>query len=113
MEIVKKAIISVNGRSEEVEVVIDTGADQTMINEEVLLEIGAPHMANRQVQSMGEFKDVKAEYAAAVEIDGYGFSLFVLGGKKNIIGHDFLQKTKAFIDEEKGTVQFKKNYIEM
>ncbi len=113
MEIVKKAKISVNGKSEEVEAVIDSGADRTMLDEELLLRIGAPHMGNRGVQSMGEFKDVKPQYAADVEIDGCGFGLVILGGKKNLIGHDFLQLAKAVINEERGEVKFTKNWIEM
>lgn len=113
MEIVRKAKISVNDKSEEVEAVIDSGADRTMIDEEVLLRIGAPHLGNRAVQSMGEFKDVKPQYAADVEIDGCGFGLVVLGGRKNIIGHDFLQLAKAIIDEETGEIKLTKNWIEM
>lgn len=113
MEVTKKAKISVNGKSEEVEAVIDTGADRTMLDEEVLLRIGAPHMGNRAVQSTGEFKDVKPVYAADVEIEGYGFPLTVIGGKKNLIGHDFLQLAKAVINEETGEVKFTKNWIEM
>ena len=113
MEIIKKAVIAFNGRSEEVEAIIDTGAEQTMIDEEVLLRIGAPHMYNRRVESMGEFKDLKPVYPADIEIDGYGFPLVVLGGKKNLIGHDFLQKAKAVINEATGEVKFTKNYIEM
>ena len=113
MEIVKKAIISVNGKAEEVEAIIDSGADRTMINEEVLLRIGAPHLGNRGVQSMGEFKHIKPQYAADVEIDGCGFGLVVFGGKKNIIGHDFLQLAKAVLNEETGDVKFTKNWIEM
>lgn len=111
MEIVKKAKISVNGKSEEVEAIIDTGAERTMIDEEVLLKIGAPHMGNRTVESMGEFTDVKPIYAADIEIEGYGFALIVTGGKKNLIGHDFLQLAKAMINETTGEVKFTKNYI--
>ncbi len=111
MEIIKKAKVSVNGKSEEVEAIIDTGAERTMIDEEVLLKIGAPHMGNRAVESMGEFTDVKPIYAADIEIEGYGFALVVTGGKKNLIGHDFLQLSKAVIDEETGEVKFTKNYI--
>lgn len=113
MEIVKKAKISVNGKSEEVEAIIDTGAAKTMIDEEVLLKIGAPHMGNRAVQSMGEFKDVKPQYATNVEIDNCEFGLVVTGDKKNLIGHDFLQLAKAIINEEIGEVKLTKNYIEM
>ncbi len=113
MELVRKAIISVNEKSAEVEAVIDTGAQTTMIDEEILLKIGAPHMGNRRVNSIGEFKDVKSLYGAVVEVDGCGFGLVVLGGKKNIIGHDFLQMAKAVINEETGDVKMTKNYIEM
>ncbi len=113
MEIISKVKVSVNGKLEEVEAVIDTGAAKTMIDEEVLLRIGAPHMGNRAVQSMGEFKDVKPQYAANVKIDDCEFGLVVTGGKKNLIGHDFLQLGKAVINEETGEVKLTKNYIEM
>ncbi len=111
MEIIKKVKVSVNGSSEEVEAVIDTGAEHTMMDEEILLRIGAIHIKNISVQSMGEFKDVKPVYGAVVDIDGYSFPLWITGGKKNLIGHDFLQLSKAVIDEENGTVTFKKNWI--
>lgn len=52
MEIIKKTIISVNTKSEEVKAVIDTGAEKTMINEEVLLRLGAPHITNIPVQTI-------------------------------------------------------------
>lgn len=113
MEIKKRAIISVNGKSEEVEAVVDTGAEKTMINEEVLLRIGAIHIKNILVESMGEFKDTKPLYGAVVEVDGCAFPLWVTGGKKNLIGHDFLQLGKAVINEEAGEVKFTKNWIEM
>jgi len=41
MEIVKEVLVSVNGKSEEIDAVIDTGAERTMIDEEILLRIGA------------------------------------------------------------------------
>jgi len=113
MEIVKKVKVSINGKSEEVEAVIDTGADRSMIDEEVLLRIGAIHMGNWGVQSMGEFKHAKPVYGVSVEVDSVGFPLTVFGGKKNIIGHDFLQLSKAVINEETGEVKFTKDYIEM
>ncbi len=113
MEIVKKALISVSEKSEEVEAVIDTGAERTMLDEEILLKLGAPHVTNIAVQSMGEFNDVKPLYGAAVEIEGVKFGLLVTGGKKNLIGHDFLQLAKAVIDEENGTVKLTKSFIEM
>jgi len=112
MEIVKKAIISVNGRSEEIDAVIDTGAEKTMINEEVLLKIGAIHIKNMLVESMGEYKNIKPVYGAVVEIDGCAFPIWITGGKKNLIGHDFLQLAKAVINEETGEVKLTKNYIE-
>ncbi|MBI2543279.1 MAG: retroviral-like aspartic protease family protein [Candidatus Aenigmarchaeota archaeon] len=111
MEIVKKAKISVNGKYEEVEAVIDTGAERTMINEEVLLRIGAPHLDNLLIEAAGEYADTKPVYGASVEIDGYKFTLLITGGKKNLIGHDFLQLAKAVIDENTGIVKFTKNYI--
>lgn len=113
MEIVKKALISVGDKSVEVEAVIDTGAEKTMIDEEVLLSIGAIHIKNISVQAMGEYKNIKPVYGAVVEIDGVGFPLWLTGGKKNLIGHDFLQLAKAVIDETTGEVKLTKSFIEM
>ncbi|MBI2543353.1 MAG: retroviral-like aspartic protease family protein [Candidatus Aenigmarchaeota archaeon] len=113
MEIIKKAKISVNGKSEEVEAFIDTGADRTMIDEEVLLRLGAPNFGRTVLVTVGELKEKKLMYAAMVEIDGVDFGLTVIGGKKNLIGHDFLQLGKAIINEETGEVKFMKNWIEM
>lgn len=113
MEIVKKALISVRNKFVEVEAVIDTGAERTMIEEELLLKLGAPHITNVVVQSMGEFKGTKPLYGAAVEIDGCKFGLWVTGGKKNLIGHDFLQLAKAVINETTGEVNLTKSFIEM
>jgi predicted aspartyl protease len=113
MEIIKKAVISVGEKSEEVEAIIDTGAEKTMIDEETLLKIGAIHVKNIQVKSMGEFKDIKTVYGANVEIDGCEFPIWITGGKKNLIGHDFLQLAKAVIDEENGTVKLTKSFINM
>jgi len=113
MEIVKKAKISVNGKSEEVEVTIDTGADRTMIDEEVLLRLRAPSFGRAVLVTVGELKEKKLLYAAVVGIDGVEFGLTVIGGKKNLIGHDFLQMGKAVINEETGEVKLTKSYIEM
>ncbi len=112
MEIVKKTIISVNGKSEEVEAVVDTDAERTMINEEVLLRVGAYHSSNLSIKAAGEYKATKPVYVADVEIDGCRFPLLITGGKKNLIGHDFLQLAKAVINEETGEVKLTKNYIE-
>ncbi len=113
MEIVKKARISANGKSEEVEAVIDTGAERTMIDEEVLLKIGAPHLDNLPIEAAGQFKEVKPVYGASVEIDSVRFGVLITGGKKNLIGHDFLQLAKAIINEETGEVKLTKSWIEM
>ncbi len=113
MEIIKRAVISVNDKSEEVEGVIDTGAERTMIDEEVLLKIGALQVGKEILVTAAEYKDTKPVYGAMVEIDDCKFALWVTGGKKNLIGHDFLQLAKAVIDEENGTVKLTKNYIEM
>ena len=113
MEILKKARISINGRSEEVEAVIDTGANRTMLDEEVLLKLGAPHLSRETIVTAGEYKDKKLLYGAMVEIDGCDFGLVVTGGKKNLIGHDFLQLAKAVINEETGEVRLTRDYIEM
>lgn len=113
MEIVKKAIISVNGKSEEVEAVIDTGAERTMIDEEILLKLGAPHLDNLPIEAAGQFKEIKPVYGASVEIDGVRHAILITGGRKNLIGHDFLQLAKAVIDETTGEVKLTKSWIEM
>ena len=113
MEIVKKVKVSVNGKSEDVEAVIDTGATRTMIDEEVLLRIGAPNFGRAVLVTVGELKEEKPLYAAVVGMDGVDFGLAVLGGRKNLIGHDFLQLAKAVINEETGEVKLTKSWIEM
>jgi predicted aspartyl protease len=113
MEITRKARISVNGSSEEVDAIIDTGADRTMIDEEVLLRIGAPQWGATALVTVGEFKEKKPLYGAMVEIDGVEHGLTVIGGRKNLIGHDFLQLAKAIINEETGEVKLTKSWIEM
>ena len=113
MEIVKKAVVSFNGKSEEVDAAVDTGAEQTMIDDEVLLKIGAVRAGDVGVISAGEYREKKPVYGAMVEIDGYRFPLWVTGGRKNLIGHDFLQKAKAVIDESTGDVRLTKNFVEM
>ncbi len=113
MEIVKKARISINGKSEEVEAVIDTGAERTMINEETLLKVGAPKFGDTFMVSGGEYRDKKPLYGVMVEVDGCKFPVWVIGGRKNLIGHDFLQQAKAVIDEGSGSVKLTKDYIEM
>lgn len=113
MEITRKARISVNGSSEEVEAIIDTGAERTMIDEEILLKLGAPQLGKEMIVTADEHKDRKLLYGAMVEIDGCNFGLLVTGGKKNLIGHDFLQLAKAFINEETGEVKLTKSWIEM
>ncbi len=113
MEIVKKARISVNGSSEEVEAVVNTGAERTMIDEEVLLKLGAPQLGKEVILTADEYKASKPIYGAMVDIDGCNFALWVTGGKKNLIGHDFLQLAKAVIDESNGTVKLTKSWINM
>jgi len=113
MEIVKKAKISVDGKSEEVEAIIDTGAARSMIDEEILLKLGAPHLGRETIVTAGEYKDKKLLYGTVIEVDGCNFGLVVTGGKKNLIGHDFLQLAKAVINEETGEAKLTKDYIEM
>ena len=113
MEIKKRAMISVNGKSEEVDAIIDTGAERTMLDEEVLLRIGAPQLGKETIVTAGEYKDKKLLYGAMLEIDGCNFGLWVTGGRKNLIGHDFLQLAKAIKNEETGEVKFTKNWIDM
>ncbi len=113
MEIVKKERVSINGASEEVEAVIDTGAERTMIQEETLLRIGAPKFGDIFMQTAEEFQDKKSMYGVMVEIDGCTFPVWVIGGRKNLIGHDYLQQAKAVIDEGNGAVKLTKHWVDM
>ena len=108
MEIVEKIKIGIRDKIEELDAVIDTGAEITMINEEVLLKLGAPHFGNRNIYFGGEFKGTKSLYPLLfLKIKDCEISaVTVVGGNKNLIGHDILQRAKAVIDEGKGTIEF-------
>lgn len=108
MEIKEKIKIGIRDNVEEFDAVIDTGAEITMIKEEILLKLGAPHFGNRKVYFGGEFEGTKPLYPLLfLKIKDCEISaVTVVGGNKNLIGHDLLQRAKAIIDEGKGTIEF-------
>ena len=108
MEIKEKVKIGFRDSVEELDAVIDTGADITMINEEVLLKLGVPQIGNWSVHFGGEFEGTKPVYPLLfLQIKDCVISVLnVIGGNKNLIGHDILQRAKAVIDEGKGTIEF-------
>ena len=113
MEIVKRVVVSVNNKSEETNAIIDTGAERTMISEDILLKIGAPQWGSSVLVTVGELKEKKTLYGVMVKMDDCEFGLTVIGGKKTLIGHDFLQLARAIINEVDGTVKLTKNWIDM
>ena len=108
MEIVEKVKLEFREREVEIEAKIDTGADKTMFDEETLIKLGSPHMMNVAIDFGGEKKEVKPIYFLEfLKIQNHKIpAINVIGGKKNLIGHDILQRTKAVIDEGDGTVKF-------
>ena len=107
MEIVEKVKLKSIGK-EEIEARIDTGAEVTMFDEEILLKLGAPHVENKLVDFGGQKKELMPVYRLIdLQIQNCVINFpEVLGGKKNLIGHDILQKAKAVIDEGKGIIEF-------
>ena len=108
MEIVEKVKIGFLDKEEEIEARIDTGAEVTMFDEEVLLKLGVTHAGNRLVDFGGQKKENMPVYHPLyMRIRDCVINFpEVIGGKKNLIGHDILQKAKAVIDEGKGIVEF-------
>lgn len=111
MEIVEKVKIRFAFKEEEVEARIDTGAEMSMFDKETLLKLGATHVDNRFVDFGGQKKDFMPVFRPAnLQIRNCVInSPDVIGGKKNLIGHDILQKAKAVIDEGNGTITFPEN----
>ncbi len=108
MEIVEKVKLRIRDEEEEVEARIDTGAEVTMIDEKVLQKIGAFRAGNKLVDFGGEKRvPMPAYHLLDMQIRNCVINFpEVIGGKKNLIGHDILQKAKAVVDEGKGTVEF-------
>ena len=108
MEIVEKVKLRFKFQESEVEARIDTGAEISMIDEEVLLKLGVTHVKNTAVDFGGVSKVLMPVYRPAdIQIQKCVINFpDIIGGKKNLIGHDILQKVKAVIDEGKGTIEF-------
>ena len=108
MEIVEKVKLRIRENEEEVEARIDTGAEITMFDEKVLLKIGAFRAGNKLVDFGGEKKkSMPAYHLLDMQIRDCVINFpEVIGGNKNLVGHDILQKVKAVIDEGKGTIEF-------
>ena len=117
MEIKEKVEIEAENKTL-VDAVIDTGADISVFNEETLLAIGAKHTFNTEMLTVGETLGTKPVYGIkSMKIRNCKVPIFfVIGGRKNLIGHDVLQKMKARIDEGTGTIEFpesNRNYVEV
>lgn len=108
MEIVEKVKLRFRDNEEEVEARIDTGAEITMFDEEILLKLGAFQVGNRAIDFGGVKKELVSVYRLLdMQIRNCVINFpDVIGGRKNLIGHDILQKSKAIIDEGKGTIEF-------
>ncbi len=108
MEIVQKVKLRFRNKEEEVEARIDTGAEITMFDKEVLVKLGAIHILNRAIDFGGQKRElIPAFQLGDLQIRNCIINFpVVLGGRKNLIGHDILQKAKAVIDEGKGTIEF-------
>ena len=91
-----------------VEARIDTGAEITMFDTEILLKLGAFHEGNKLVDFGGQKRELMPTFSLLdMQIRNCVINFpKVLGGNKNLIGHDILQKAKAIIDEGKGTIEF-------
>ncbi len=118
MEIKERIEIENKNRKLEVEAIIDTGAEVSVIDEEILLKLGAKHLGNLEMITAGEPVGLKSFYFLPfMKIRKCRVPIFVvIGGKKNLIGHDILQRMNAKIDEGAGTVEFPecdKNYVEV
>lgn len=108
MEIVEKVKINIQDKEEEIEARIDTGAEISMFNKEILLKIGAFHLTNQLIDFGGQKKELIPVFQLGhLKIRNCVINFpKVLGGNKNLIGHDILQKAKAVIDEGEGTIEF-------
>lgn len=108
MELVEKVKLEFDGNEAEVEAVIDTGAEITMFDEETLLKLGSPNLTKRLIEFGGEKREAKPLYfLGSLKIQNCIIPVVnVIGGKKNLIGHDILQRARARIDEGRGTIEF-------
>ena len=108
MEIVEKVKLRYKDKEEELEARIDTGAEVTMFDEEILLKLGAFHQGNKLVDFGGQKKESMPIYKLLdMQVRNCVINFpEVIGGRKNLIGHDILQKAKAIIDEGKGVIEF-------
>jgi len=98
--------IKVNGVS--VKAQIDTGTDMTYIDEDLLRAMGLVSTQKMNASLAGRMDIPINLYIAEIKIRGCSIFQVVGGGKTNIIGNDILQKFNAVVDEEKGTVEFKR-----
>lgn len=111
MEIVEKVKLELLDKEEELEARVDTGAEITMFNEETLIKLGSPHISNKYIDFGGVKKERMPLYAlGSIKIRNCVIvGPTVIGGRKNLIGHDILQRAKAVIDEGKGEIEFPEN----
>ena len=108
MEIKEKIEMESDTEKKEVDVLIDTGSDISVIEEEILLKLGAMHLGNVEMITAGESVGVKPFYLLRfMKIRNCRIPwVRVIGGRKNLLGRDILEMGKAKIDEENGRVEF-------
>src|SRR3972149_3222569 len=100
MEIMEKIEIEAE-KKVEVDAVVDTGAEISVLSEETLLAIGAKHTYNIDMITAGEPLARKPAYAVkSIRVRNCRIPiLHVIGGRKNLLGRDILERSKAKIDE--------------
>jgi len=87
---------------------VDTGADTTSVDENILLQLGLKPIRKRRANFGNEFIREVGLYAVRLSIKGCEIDALVFGRKKNLLGHDVLQKFEARVDEKEGKVEYRK-----
>lgn len=104
MEIREK--IKIKGK--EIECAVDTGADYTILKEDLIRELGLKPKGKIKVSFAKEKIAERNYYVTDVEINGCKIPLaIIIEGKKNLLGHDLLQKLGAIIDEKEGKIIYR------
>lgn len=108
MEIKEKIELESDDGKDQIDAIIDTGSDISVVDEAILLKIGARFLWKVEMLTAGESAGKKAMYALKfLKIRNCKIpSVTVIGGRKNLLGRDILERGKAKIDEEKGKVEF-------
>ena len=104
MEIYEK--IKIKGK--EIECKVDTGANYTVIEENIIKELGLEPKGKVEVRIGKEVSKIVDYYVESVEINGCKLPpLPIIPGKTNLLGHIHLQLMGAVIDEKEGKVVYR------